>query len=366
MRPVPEQQSRPSPVLVCAVPEPGGEPRVVLADGSYETDGERVYWRRTPEAEVLRLPLDATVALRPVRRFPAQRAPQSGEERLLAALAPHRPAVAVPVPEDDALEALRRRLVVALGEGDVAAGEAVAALMWRQHGLAGTHRALARCLAEVGSAWATGEGSVLAEHRQTVSARTVLERLRATTGAVADGPLVLLVVPPGDRHTLALTALAHQLQEAGRRTLVVEDLPRAELLALLAEQPCAAVVVSAHLPLAAVAARQLAADVRAASPTTLVAVGGPGAPRAARGLDLISDDPAELLALLTAESAVLTPRECDVLREVADGRTNSEIASALGLSPATVKTHLDHVFAKTGTEHRAAAVARALRQGWIT
>ncbi|HTL23064.1 MAG TPA: LuxR C-terminal-related transcriptional regulator [Mycobacteriales bacterium] len=366
MRPVPEQQSRPSPVLVCAVPEPGGEPRVVLADGSYESGGERVYWRRTPDAEVLRLPLDATVALRPVRRFPDQRPPQSGEERLLAALAAHRPATPAPVVEDAGLEPLRGRLVSALTDGDVAAAEAVAALLWRQHGLAGAHHALATCLADAGSAWAAGEGTVLAERRRTVAARTVLERLRATSSAVADGPLVLLVVPAGDRHTLALTALAHQLQEAGHRTLVAEDLPRPELLDLLAEQRVAAVVVSAHVPLAAVAARQLAVDVRAASPTTLVAVGGPGAPRATRGLDLISDDPAELLALLTAEHAVLTPRECDVLREVADGRTNSEIASALGLSPATVKTHLDHVFAKTGTEHRAAAVARALRQGWIT
>ena len=107
MRPVPEQQSRPSPVLVCAVPEPGGEPRVVLADGSYESGGERVYWRRTPDAEVLRLPLDATVALRPVRRFPDQRPPQSGEERLLAALAAHRPATPAPVVEDAGLEPLR-------------------------------------------------------------------------------------------------------------------------------------------------------------------------------------------------------------------------------------------------------------------
>jgi DNA-binding CsgD family transcriptional regulator len=173
------------------------------------------------------------------------------------------------------------------------------------------------------------------------------------------------MVPAGDRHTLALTALAHQLQERGRRALVVDDLPRQELLGLLSDEPVAAVVVSAHLPLAAAAARHLAVDVRAASPSTLVVVGGPGAPRGARGLDLVTDDPAELLELLAGAGAVLTPRECEVLREVAEGRTNNEIAQALGLAPATVKTHLDHVFAKTGTEHRAAAVARALRQGWI-
>lgn len=366
MRPLTEL-SDPSPVLVCAVPEQGAEPRVVVADGSYETDAERVYWRSSPEAEVLRLPLDAAVSTRPLRRFPEQRTPQEGEQRLLAALAPYRTATpAAPAPEDDALCVLRRRLVAALTDGDLAAAEAVGGLLWRQLGLAGAHGALAACLADAGTAWAAGEGTVLVERRRTTSVRAVLERLRATSGAAPDGPLVLLMVPAGDRHTLALTALAHQLQESGRRTLVVEDLPRAELLALLAEQPVTAVVVSAHLPLSAAAARHLATDVRDASPGTLVVVGGPGAPRGARGLDLVTDDPTELLALLTAAGAVLTPRECEVLREVAEGRTNGEIADALGLSPATVKTHLDHVFAKTGTEHRAAAVARALRQGWIT
>lgn len=366
MRPVAELSDT-SPVLVCAVPEPGAEPRVVLADGSYETAAERVYWRRSRDAEVLRLPLDAAVSVRHLRRFPEQRVPQDGEQRLLAALAAHRSAPpAAAEPEDAAVEPLRRRLVQALTDGELATAESLSGALWRHVGLAGAHHALAACLAEAGATWAAGEGSVLVERRRTASVRAVLERLRATSDTATDGPLVLLVVPAGDRHTLALTALAHQLQEAGRRTLVLDDLPRAELLGLLREQPVAAVVVSAHLPMAAVTARQLAVDVRSASPSTLVVVGGPGAPRGARGLDLVTDDPSELLALLTADSAVLTARECEVLREVAEGRTNSEIADVLGLSPATVKTHLDHVFAKTGTEHRAAAVARALRQGWIT
>jgi DNA-binding CsgD family transcriptional regulator len=365
MRPVPESSS-PSTVLVCAVPEQGGEPRVVLADGSYETDAERVYWRRSRDAEVLRLPLEAAVSVRPLRRFPEQRAPQDGEQRLLAALAAHRPERPAARSEaEDAHAALRRRLEQALADGQHAAAEALAGLLWRHVGLAGAHRALADCLADAGATWVAGRGSVLAERRLTTSVRAVLERLRATSPTAPDGPLVLLMVPAGDRHTLALTALAHQLQERGRRALVVDDLPRQELLGLLSDEPVAAVVVSAHLPLAAAAARHLAVDVRAASPSTLVVVGGPGAPRGARGLDLVTDDPAELLELLAGAGAVLTPRECEVLREVAEGRTNNEIAQALGLAPATVKTHLDHVFAKTGTEHRAAAVARALRQGWI-
>jgi DNA-binding CsgD family transcriptional regulator len=56
----------------------------------------------------------------------------------------------------------------------------------------------------------------------------------------------------------------------------------------------------------------------------------------------------------------LTPRESEILRWAATGRTNASIAEVLGVGPATVKTHLEHVFAKLGVKNRAAAVA-ALR-----
>ncbi len=54
----------------------------------------------------------------------------------------------------------------------------------------------------------------------------------------------------------------------------------------------------------------------------------------------------------------LTPREREVLLLVAHGKTNREIACLLWLSPATVRTHLEHVFDKCGVSTRAAAVAR--------
>ncbi len=56
----------------------------------------------------------------------------------------------------------------------------------------------------------------------------------------------------------------------------------------------------------------------------------------------------------------LTPRETEILRWAATGRTNSGIAQLLGVSSATVKTHLEHIFVKLGVKNRAAAVA-ALR-----
>ncbi len=58
-------------------------------------------------------------------------------------------------------------------------------------------------------------------------------------------------------------------------------------------------------------------------------------------------------------------REIEVLRLVAAGRSNPEIADALFISPRTVTTHLTHIFAKLDVEGRAEAVALALRTGLI-
>jgi DNA-binding NarL/FixJ family response regulator len=59
----------------------------------------------------------------------------------------------------------------------------------------------------------------------------------------------------------------------------------------------------------------------------------------------------------------LTIRELEVLVEIAAGRSNSEVASALFVSEATVKTHVNHLLAKTGCRDRAALVAYAYRTG---
>jgi DNA-binding CsgD family transcriptional regulator len=57
----------------------------------------------------------------------------------------------------------------------------------------------------------------------------------------------------------------------------------------------------------------------------------------------------------------LTPRELEVLQLAADGGTTRAMAESLVLSPATVKTHLEHAYEKLGVRDRAAAVAEALR-----
>jgi DNA-binding NarL/FixJ family response regulator len=57
----------------------------------------------------------------------------------------------------------------------------------------------------------------------------------------------------------------------------------------------------------------------------------------------------------------LTEREAEVLRLIGSGRSNSEIAAQLFVSEATVKTHINHIFAKTGSRDRAQAIGYAHR-----
>ena len=59
----------------------------------------------------------------------------------------------------------------------------------------------------------------------------------------------------------------------------------------------------------------------------------------------------------------LTPREAEVLGHIAAGRSNAEIARELYVSEATVKTHINHIFAKTGLRDRAQLVGYAFRAG---
>jgi two-component system nitrate/nitrite response regulator NarL len=60
---------------------------------------------------------------------------------------------------------------------------------------------------------------------------------------------------------------------------------------------------------------------------------------------------------------LLSEREREVLRRVADGQNTPEIARSMYLSVGTVKTHLNHLYDKLGVAERAAAVAVALRRG---
>jgi DNA-binding NarL/FixJ family response regulator len=60
----------------------------------------------------------------------------------------------------------------------------------------------------------------------------------------------------------------------------------------------------------------------------------------------------------------LTPRESEVLRLIAAGQSNREIARALFVSEATVKTHVNRIFAKTGSKDRVQAMRYAYTHGY--
>jgi DNA-binding NarL/FixJ family response regulator len=111
---------------------------------------------------------------------------------------------------------------------------------------------------------------------------------------------------------------------------------------------------------------------RDASPAAILAA----VDAAANGMALI--DPQELESLLsgsgtanTAASAAevattpLTPRELEVLRMMADGAANKEIAWKLGISEHTVKFHVASILGKLDAGSRTEAVTRGLRSGLI-
>lgn len=61
----------------------------------------------------------------------------------------------------------------------------------------------------------------------------------------------------------------------------------------------------------------------------------------------------------------VTPRELSTLRLMADGKSNKEIATSLGISERTVKSHLGHLFGKLGVTSRTEAVKVATRRGLV-
>jgi DNA-binding NarL/FixJ family response regulator len=84
----------------------------------------------------------------------------------------------------------------------------------------------------------------------------------------------------------------------------------------------------------------------------------------AAGLSVsVADEPGRRFEALPEpdEPALLTPRELEVLRDVADGLTNKEIAGHLGISLHTVKFHLESLMRKLVVSSRAEAVSKSMR-----
>ena len=62
---------------------------------------------------------------------------------------------------------------------------------------------------------------------------------------------------------------------------------------------------------------------------------------------------------------LLSAREVEVLRRISLGESNKEAARTLGISPSTVRTHLENIFRKLGCTTRAAATLKALTAGLL-
>lgn len=87
---------------------------------------------------------------------------------------------------------------------------------------------------------------------------------------------------------------------------------------------------------------------------------------AAAGATVLSADHAQrVVRRMRQRPADLSAREVEILREVARGLSNREIAKRLYISQATVKTHLVHAFTKLDAPSRTAAVARAREEGLL-
>ncbi len=99
-----------------------------------------------------------------------------------------------------------------------------------------------------------------------------------------------------------------------------------------------------------------------AQPETLLAA----VRQVAAGGTFVDSSLAVQLARGVAPVDDLTAREVEVLRALARGHSNREIASVLFVSEETVKTHVGNVLAKLRVENRAQAIVKALKRGLVT
>jgi DNA-binding NarL/FixJ family response regulator len=154
-----------------------------------------------------------------------------------------------------------------------------------------------------------------------------IEATRRLAGAAVAEPVKVLV-----RTTFNLDEYVYEALRAGASGFLLKDAPPAHLLAGIRTVATGAALLDPEVT------RRLVG--RYATRIRPVA----GAPR----------------------DSALTPRELEVLRLIADGLSNSEIAGTLQLSPETVKTFVSRILAKLELRDRVQAVVYAYRNGLVT
>jgi len=198
---------------------------------------------------------------------------------------------------------------------------------------------------EVAGAAADGEQALelVAEHKPDAILldlhMPVLDGIGATRRLVAEHPGVAVVVLT----TYADDASVLEALRAGARSYLTKDADRADIARALEAAASGLTVFDprVHATLLAAASPGVAG---AAAPDGASA--GPGPSPGGR--------PA-------APPDGLTQREVEILSLIAQGLTNGEIADRLFLSNHTIKTHINRIFAKTGSRDRVAAIAYAQR-----
>lgn len=209
-------------------------------------------------------------------------------------------------------------------------------------------------------------------------------------------PLTVLIA---DRDPAHRSAVAEVLGARGALTIVGEADDGQSALSLIHELVPAIVLAEADLP--GLSGAELARAVERAELSTRVvvmvangaveplargiALGAQGAISKAAGADelralIAAVDrgetylPQELQGFLVQrlrdqwreDRPQLSTRQYEVLTLIAEGFTAQQIAGALGVSRATVKTHLEHLYDNLGVTERAAAVAVAMRTGILS
>lgn len=268
--------------------------------------------------------------------------------------------------------AAEAELARALTTGDEHRALLAAETLWRSTGTAASvYRVVSEQLAAAGDGWTEGFTSLAVAHRLISACQRLVARLRPVPVQAVRGS-VLLVTPPSDQHTLGLQTFGHLVEEAGYRAVFGDSLPWDDVAELAAEEDdLVAICLSVHREVEATSTRRGLAAVRRAAGAAPVVVGGPALvadPTLARrvGAEHGAVTAAAGVAHLQTLGSLLTEREREVLGCIARGMTNAEAAETLYLGPATVKSHMDHIFLKTGTTQRAAAVAVAMRNGWLS
>lgn len=202
------------------------------------------------------------------------------------------------------------------------------------------------------------------------SVRDLLARLAPQPMARPLGQ-VLLVVPGGTKWVLGTPALSHLLDDAGYSAVSAPALDLDDIEPTLASLSdpvalCLALHDVSYIP----KAREVVRRLRSTFPLVRVVVGGRAGESVSDLAGLVGAHAStrslrETLEFLAGGSNPLSPRELAVLTCVARGMSNPDAGQHLGVAPATVKTHLDRVYAKLGTSDRTATVALAMRRGWI-